>query len=418
MKKITSLFVSLLLAAFSNYQVQCQVPVNDSISLEPGYTDEVYYSLDNGIIQSAVRSNWDIAFYTLSFSAGIRINGGSGVVLYAYPNADTSGWMNVDTSGLSTWPELRNSEAYWEEGAFTQNSLGHPDYGWGIYNMVSHNLTGDSIFIIKLINGIYKKLWIVGKQSLANIYTFRYADLDGSNDTTIVFDCNPYGDRNFIYYSLENNIAINREPAADTWDLLFTKYSATQSQGGYYLVTGVLTNNDVESVRLEGVDPQIIDWSVFSFTDSISNIGYDWKYFDMGSVQYYIVDSMVYFVRDLDGDIYKLVFTGFDMNTGNAYFTKQLLSTAYIDELPSITKLEVYPNPASNNIFLNIDMEMESYVSVKIVDLLGHVIYKNDEIKSNTKQRISTNSWNNGLYLVSVQSDNSMITKKILINRN
>jgi hypothetical protein len=418
MKRINYSIAILLVATITSFQIKAQM-VEDSVTMTTGYAEEVYYSLENGFISSAVRADWEISFYTLAYSSGIRINGGSGTQLYAYPKSDTSGWASVDTSGLSNWPQLMNSEAYWEEGAFAQNSLGHPDYGWGIYNMITHNLTGDSLFIVKLINGTFKKLWIVGKQSMANIYTFRYADLDGNNDTTIILDCNPYGDKNFIYYSLENNTIINREPLNNSWDILFTKYMATQPQGGYYNVAGVLTNNDVMSVRLEGVDPEIEDWHSYTFSDSIGNIGFDWKYFDMGSFQYFIVDSMVYFIRTLEGNVYKLMFTGFDgSSTGNIYFTKKMISAADVEEVASIDDFAVYPNPA--NEFVNIDINTKELTqfNIQIVDLLGHIVYKEDNVKNNGSLKIPTQNWNSGLYLISVNTADSSITKKILIDKH
>ena len=54
---------------------------------------------------------------------------------------------------------MYNSEISWYDGAFENNSLGPPDYGWGVYNMINHNVTGDSLYIIKTISN-WKKIWI------------------------------------------------------------------------------------------------------------------------------------------------------------------------------------------------------------------------------------------------------------------
>ncbi len=128
-----------------------------------GYANDVYYSFQNGTVKTVDRTNWDIAFFTPVFSAGVMINDGKGIVLYTYPKADTSGWNSVDTSGLSTWPGMYNSLDDWENGAFDRNAKGHPDYGWGVYNGINHNVVGDSIFIMKLSESVYKKFWLMKK---------------------------------------------------------------------------------------------------------------------------------------------------------------------------------------------------------------------------------------------------------------
>jgi len=418
MKKLFYSIVLLFSIILISQQLKAQV--YDQVSLGPNYALDEWYSLENGFVSTTLRTDWDISFYTFAMSSGISINGGAGVMLWEYPYGDTSVWNAVDTMGLSTWTDLVNSQDYWEGGAFGENATGHPDYGWGVYNMATHNLTGDVIFIIKLQNGEYKKIWIVEKQSSANIYTFRYADLNGSNDNTVVLDCNPYGDKNFIYYSIETETVVDRDPTGDSWDFIFTKYNAIQPNGMYYMVTGIQTNVGVRSIRMEGVDPLIETYDTILFTDSISNIGSNWKYFDLGGMAWHIVDSLVFFVENRAGDVYKLVFDGFDgMSTGNAYITKKLLTGGIgIEDVNALNGINVYPNPASENIYVNIDMENENIVKVQVSDLLGHIVYRNDTHNSSDQLMISTGNWNSGLYFVSIQTGNQVVTRKILLNRN
>ena len=63
-------------------------------------------------------------------SASILTNDGSGVELYTYPKADTSGWATVDTSWTFRLEENVQFNTDWETGAFCLNQKGHPDYGW------------------------------------------------------------------------------------------------------------------------------------------------------------------------------------------------------------------------------------------------------------------------------------------------
>ena len=66
------------------------------------------------------------------------------------PLGDMNAWDAVDTSQMAGWPALYNSDTTWLNGAFDRNATGHPDYGWGVYNSQTHDVIGDSIFIIKL----------------------------------------------------------------------------------------------------------------------------------------------------------------------------------------------------------------------------------------------------------------------------
>ncbi|MEZ5083046.1 MAG: hypothetical protein R2750_06320 [Bacteroidales bacterium] len=236
---LVTLFFTSLISSKAIGQMQ-----QDSVEMGPGYANDIYYSMQDGFISSVDRKNWDLGFYTSAWSAGIIINDGNGAELYLYPNADTSGWMSVDTTGLSTWTVLYNSVDDCEMGAFNINEKGHPDYGWGVYNTINHDVVGDSLYIIKLMNGsdaMYKKLWIERKISIQNTYIFKYADLDGSNEHQETLVATPYTSKNFIYYSLQTNEVLDREPNSDSWDILFTKYNTILEEGSPYIVTGVVT---------------------------------------------------------------------------------------------------------------------------------------------------------------------------------
>lgn len=386
---------------------------NDSITTTPGYSMDVFYSLKNGVAKSEPRSNWDIAFATNKMSSSILINDGSGVVLYTYPKGDTSAWTSVDTSGLSTWTVMYNSEEDWEEGAFGVNAIGHPDYGWCVYNMVTHNLTGDSIFIIKTKDDSYLKLWMIGKESMAGIYHFRFAKLDGTSDTTVDLNASTYSTKNFVYYDLTNKQLLDREPDTDSWDILYTKYQAVQPSGGYYAVTGVLSNIGVNIAKAEMVDTTFTDWPNTPFSTDKAVIGWDWKEFSMTTFSYEVSDSLVYFIQNNDGDIYKLIYTGFSGSTsGNVYFTKQLLSATNISESDNYSNIKVFPNPATSFIQLDIDGDI-SQSSVLILDIAGKVVL-NQRIDSN-HEVIDIDNLPSGLYFVKIQDKKQSKVFKIII---
>ena len=55
--------------------------VSDMISTGSGYTNAVFYSLENGEVANVSNEDWDVAFNTSLFAVDIRINGGKGVEL-------------------------------------------------------------------------------------------------------------------------------------------------------------------------------------------------------------------------------------------------------------------------------------------------------------------------------------------------
>lgn len=385
----------------------------DSVFLGAGYANDIYYSFENGEIASVERTNWDIGFYTLTWSAGIIINGGNGVELYLYPSADTSGWETIDTTGLSGWPVLYNSILDWEEGAFNRHSTGHPDYGWGVYNTITHDVVGDSIYILKLADESYKKFRITKKVSIENTYYFKYANLDGSDEVTEVLNCSDYDAKNFVYYSLSNATVLDREPDSETWDILFTKYMGLLEGGVPYPVTGALNNIDVPANRFDEVGPDFVDWTATPMDSTKTPIGHDWKYFDMGTFSYVVEDSIAFFVRNLQKDVYKLVFSVFDYTVGKIVFSKSLVHASGVDNPAIENPVLIYPNPATD--FVRIDLSGENNREVLfITDMSGKVVYTRDfDLKGVIT--IPLDKMNPGVYLVTVKSKNNTVVQKLII---
>lgn len=383
-----------------------------TISYGAGYANDVFYSVKNGLVQSSPRNTWDIGFATSKMSSSLLVNSGAGAMLFSYPNGDTSAWNTLDTNGISNWNPMYDSEESWEEGAFGLYATGHPDYGWGVYNMITHNLTGDSLFVIKTVSGSYLKLWIQGKESAAGIYHFLFANLDGSNQNSVTLNTNSYMDKNFLYYDLTSKQVVDQEPVSADWDIMFTKYMAEQPTGGYYPVTGVLSNYGVEIARVEGVDTSLTNWSDFSFSDQKAVIGWDWKAFSMTTMTYQCQDSLVFFVKNQDGDVYKLIFTDFaGTSSGNVSFTKTKLSSVGFSEITE-NMIRIFPNPVND--YLVIETGLESEYQIEIFDLAGK--RQLSEFASRAITKIDVQNLNSGIYLLRILSNQNIIkTQKFIV---
>ncbi|HEY9081852.1 MAG TPA: T9SS type A sorting domain-containing protein [Vicingaceae bacterium] len=411
----TTSFSVFLIGAISAQQI------TDTVTTNPSYANEVYYNLQSGNEQSILRNDWDLAFASDGIGFGsstIRINGGQGTELFLYGN-DTTQWNLVDTTGFN-WQsnQLINADTSWGIGAFNNNTPQSSfDLGWGTYNMITHLVEGDRIFILKLSSGAYKKLIVDKLQS--SVYYFRYADLNGNNLVNATITKTNHGGQNFGYYSIQNQQELSREPVSSSWDLLFTKYVTDLGGGIYYGVTGVLANVGAKVAQVNNVsDVNTVSHVGQNYTSDIGTIGYDWKTFNMTTFQYDIEDSLVYFVETANSEIYKIIFTGFGGSAnGNYIFTKELVGTVGLEEeLSQNTILNVYPNPAKDvvNVVFNAS-ENENRIS--IIDITGKEVVKHqlNLVIGLNKTTVSLNNLKTGVYFLSITLGNKVETQKLII---
>jgi len=422
MKSKIYTFVALLsttLAVNLTAQGQQAGMTYDTIYMGAGYVNEIYYSMSAGNKGAVDRKQWDIAFRTNRMSASILTNDGAAVELYTYPKADTSGWATVNISEIATWTKMYNSPTDWETGAFCVNQKDHPDYGWCIYNSL-HNLVGDSLFVIKLRDGSYRKLWIKEKFSSNNIFEFRFANIDGSGDNSVSLDCNPYTAKNFVGYSLSTNSIVDFEPApAAQWDILFTKYMGLSGTTPYPL-TGVLSNYGVKANKFKPVPLSFIDYTSAPIYVTRSFIGADWKTYNFSANKYDVIDSLVYFVQDKGGNINKLIFKDFDMNTGRIVLEKGVISITGSNEAEkSGFNAAIYPNPVNDVMNLVINPGKSKLAVVSILDMSGRmVLNKKYEIQAEdlSTLQIPVSDLPSGMYMVKIQAGGKVISRKVIVN--
>jgi len=423
MKKYTTYVIAalMLIVFLPSSKVFAQDYTRDSLSMGSGYANDLFYSMTNGLVSEAPMSNWDIAFYTARFSAGILINDGVGVKLYTYPGGDTSAWSTVDTAGMETWKNMTNSPAIWEDGAFNAHASEHPDYGWGIYNMATHNLTGDSLFVVAYPDGSVKKLWIESKYSAQNIYNFKYANLDGSEEQAVEFNVVPYESKRFAYYSLKDNQELDREPAADSWDLLFTKFInlVPDNEGNMvpYLVTGVTNNVETGANHFYPVADDFNSWFDKAFVTDKNIIGADWKYFDMGTFSFKMVDSTCYFVKAGNDDVYKLTFVYWGgTGTGAFALDKKIVSLSSVNDIVSEKEaLQLFPVPANDR--LNVSIEgIDGVADFSVYDLSGRQVFNQTlngiDLQSGVEISLDLNT---GLYVARLQHNQTIHSQKLMV---
>lgn len=404
---------------------QPQPTVTDTVILGNGYANQIWYSLPNDEVGTQPKNNWDLAFCAKAGNnSDIMFNHSNGAMIWAYPKADKSGWSSVDTSGLSTWTGQYNSETEWFGALGRYYDVNDPfDLGWGKYDMGTHFINGDSIYIVKTQTNTYKKL-IIDKLA-GGTYTFTYANLDGSDSTTSTIVKSAYTTKKYGYFNLTTKTAVDREPSTANWDLTFGQYNtgdyAAMGMPGY-TVTGILVNDTLEVAKAV-VDPALratyVAYSSLTFSDKINGLGYNWKT-NSGVIK----DSNVYFVRRNNGDIWKINFTGWISGmsgNGSVIFTKLKLSTTSIGNIATNnTTLAISPNPAVVGQNISIIYNFETNVntaSATVYDMTGRIVVSQQLETSKGLHTYTFNSRNliAGTYIISINANGQATYQKFIV---
>ncbi|MBP6455256.1 MAG: T9SS type A sorting domain-containing protein [Chitinophagaceae bacterium] len=437
MRKVIFTLISLL--AFNNF-AQAQAWIYDTISIAPGYGQDVFYSMENDSIKNESNTNWHLAFSLNGYdSAAVWANHGGGnnfVKVYNIHKTITD-WNNITIADTATGEPLFNGDFSWHQGAFNFNANPSPfNFGWGTYNTTTHQFAGDSVFLIKA-GGTFYKLSIDSLNPFTYKWDFRIGLFDSSNTTTAysITKSPTYDNRNFAYFNIATGTALNREPSNTDWDLLFTRYNTFTSLGGPvqpYNVTGALSNRGVQTARaqtihvdtaFENYSTHISPW--FSGNPlSISTVGWEWKNFNMSVPPgvWEIPDSNTYFVKNKSNKIYQLQFLNFGGSaTGQIALRKRfVIDITKINEINSnLSEAVFFPNPTQHNLNFACSAKENADAKIVIYDLTGKMIYSNPVTLNQGLNSfvLPTNTFSNGNYIAQLVGKNMMFSSKFVINK-
>lgn len=392
-----------------------QIAPNDFVSTGADNTDMVFYELSTGTKTTSSNTDWHLAISIrpTEFPGAplggttIRINEANGVHAIYVPNANASQFDNVDTTGWGNWGLLHDADSILDEGALNSNrSAGIFDFGWGNYNSVSHDVTGDSLYLIQLPNGELKKFMVVVLDR-DTAYNIKYSDINNSNVQTLHISKRDYIGKNFVYLNMQTNVVYDKEPLSANWDLLFTKYAARDAVGGEVIAkVGVLANKGRAIGKATGTDAAL-PYFTGSTSSMMNAIGWNWCTYNNQNDEYVAADSLAYFIKDAASFEYKLVLTNYEgPSTGIIRFNKQDNMATGIESVTSIN-VNAYPNPANNSLTITSDAITTAHIS----DLNGRVI---DTIAINEgSNTYATSTLANGMYILSL--GNGQAVKKLII---
>ena len=341
---------------------QAQEVIYDSVVLGEGNANMSFYSLANGELAQVPLADWHIALDVRAMGSTARINGGLGLKLYPY--GSLAEWDNVD---LTTWvpgEPYRNNQTDWSNAAFSQGGDGMFDLGWGVYDVVTHIVTSDVMYLVQLPDQSWKKLALLSLSS--GVYDVQFANLDGTDFFNVSVNKADYDGQLFAYCNLLTGSVEDLEPT-EPWDIAFFTYEDEVASGTYYPVTGGLIHPNVAVQQMEGLADPFLDgsYSFDSFSAETNAIGHDWKSFVPGQ-GYSIEAERCYFVADSYGDVWRMVFTGFGGSaTGEINFGLLEAGTIAnsVAEAP-VESVRFYPNPLASGQPLTVTTERAARVRI------------------------------------------------------
>ena len=96
------------------------------------------------------------------------------------------------------------------------------------------------------------------------------------------------------------------------------------------------------------------------------------------------------------------------------------VSSVGINMLPALTDFEVYPNPTSNQLFIEYTPENNQIIKVSIFNQLGQPVYST-EVQSpsdmSQKLNINTGNWPVGIYMIRLDNGSAISSRKVSVSR-
>jgi Secretion system C-terminal sorting domain len=416
----------ITLALFALCLTTLSAQTLDTISMGPNYSVQTWYKFETDKETKSSINNWDLAFTTRSQDAAIFVNHAALLFKAAAP-ASAFATMTVDTTALlATGIQQVNTDSSWSVGALNRTQDNVFDFGWGNYNIASHNVVGDSVYVIKAATDGKWRKFVIEKLALDTSYFVKIADLNGANPVTLEVKKGDYKGKNFGYYSFATAAQLDREPLSKDWDVTIWRYwGLTPDQNGVlqsYLLTGFLQNFGISVAKVVKRDTANDSYAGQVFKPAINIIGADWKSFNPATNLWKLADSTAYFVKTTNGKIYKMIFTGFGgAGTGNCIFTRELVGQVTSVKVAGdkIAALAVSPNPATDGNF-NIVYDFgktPQQANFQLFNLAGQAVYSQKLQNTEGVQvlQMPTLNLTNGVYLARLTFDGNTLIRKIVI---
>ncbi len=411
MKRTLTLTFSLILFASGLFAQEY-----GQASFGPSYSEQAFFRFSDLSAENIGNESWDLAFSVEgAFSVGVHLNEAvpavfSGVAPYLELYlAPVNSWEDpIDLSEVTD--TLYNPESSWDEGALntTSNPDDPLDFGWGLYNSDNHSVVGNRIYVIKLRDDSYRKFEV--SSLIGGVYTFRYADLDGSNEAEVIIDGADF-DSPLALFSFDSGAAVE---SPQNWDLLFSRYITLLDAGGdefvNYTVAGVLTGPGVEVAVAQDILPTEANQEDYAdaYDSQMDKIGHTWKYFNLGEFSWVMEDSLSYFIKTADEHLWQVIFIDFEgSSTGTTTFEVVDLGTVNVVEPDgNVATIGLFPNPVEDYFNLSLELkEQTSQLELYLTDVNGRIVWRTQQSGYAGLNIFRFNGFNipTGMYTLSVR---------------
>lgn len=293
------------------------------VSMGEDYTTQIFWDLEtNAVVKSSSNEVWDLSFDAATDGYRICMNGGKGINLYNMHTADFGAVTNLPSGFKET------SWGYDDpKGQPSGNYVGN----W--WNDEAQTSTSD-VFIAKVGDFDYYKFQPLTVSDAA--YTFKVARLDQTAGTVVTLS--KESGFNKVYYSFTQGPLAQLDPPQAAWDLVFTRYRYIYRDylgpglDFPYMISGVLLNpykvtaGADSNVAFSEMTLERAKAATFTnYTDVIG--GFSWKTYDFDKGRYNINPRIVYYIRNRNGQLYKMHFLDFYLNgvKGNPSFETERL---------------------------------------------------------------------------------------------
>ena len=412
----------------------------DTVVMGAGYADQVFLNLQDGSKHSSTIANWHIAHTTLAMDNAIRLNHAAGVFAYIYPKGDNAAYNSFDTTGWSSWHKPYNDMKDETKGALNQqtNPNNQWDFSWGVYDASSHEVVGDSLYLITVGMGAEMKLYkfMPIKQDKMGNFIFEFGPLDDVAGEPDTIKSSMAEGGMFKYFNFTDDKQVSVEPANEKWHLNFNRYYdlVPNPQGGglvMYPTTGVESFRGLEIAHVNGVDfSELInnpndyinianeDTSIASghgFNVGLTRVGGDWKAFDGRGFS--VVPQKNYIAKIETSTGYE--YWGFHFLSFEGQSTGAMsLERAKLGELASVTHAELttvglFPNPASD--MVRVSVNNGSLNTLNVFSTSGQKLISHKNLKTNRFQ-LPIESLTSGQYIIEAIHSNGISRNWIIKN--
>lgn len=299
--------------------------------------NQVYIDLSSGGNATALRTSWDLGFYSGS-EFKVAINGS---LKMAAKQLETT---NIDEV------QVADESMIIAQGQGFATQIDHPAgliSGTAIAT-ISDNDADNKVYLINMGSNPSETAPAAGSEGSAsgssrgwkkvrilksgNDYKIQYADIDATTHEEKIISKNSAF--NFTFFSLTSKNVVNVEPQKNQWDINFTTFTNLVGPTTPYYYPDFVVTNLKGGARSYQVLTSAFSYESFtranvtdaSFTEDQRNIGSNWRSTSVTGpggvpVSAFVLRTDRFFViKDPAGNIYKLKFTGGANSAGERGF--------------------------------------------------------------------------------------------------